>query len=79
MVKVYDCPIIELPKISNRAGNITPIHSNAELPFDINRVFYLYDIPGGESRGAHARQDCNGKSKQDYVPSRTITACYVSF
>ena len=51
---VYDCSIIELPKIENRAGNITPIHGQLNIPFDIARVFYSYDIPGGEARGAHA-------------------------
>jgi hypothetical protein len=56
---VYDCSIIQLPQIKNRAGNITPITSNLELPFDIKRVFYLYDIPGGESRGAHAHKECH--------------------
>ena len=56
---VYDCSIIKLPQIKDRAGNITPITSNLELPFGIKRVFYLYDIPGGESRGAHAHRTCH--------------------
>ncbi len=56
---VYDCSVIELPKIHNRAGSITPVHGNREIPFDINRIFYLYDIPGGESRGAHAHKECH--------------------
>lgn len=56
---VYDCPLIYLPKIKFRAGNLTPIHNNVELPFAIQRVFYLYDIPGGESRGAHAHKKCH--------------------
>lgn len=56
---VYDCSIIELPKILNPGGNITPVHPNIDVPFDINRVFYLYDIPGGESRGAHAHKECH--------------------
>jgi len=56
---VYDCSIIKLIQIKNRAGNITPITSNIELPFHIKRVFYLYDIPGGESRGAHAHKECH--------------------
>lgn len=54
---IYNCNVIELPKIHNRAGNITPINSSIEIPFDINRVYYLYDIPGGESRGGHAHKD----------------------
>lgn len=48
---------MELPKIHNRAGNITPIHGNINVPFDIQRVYYLYDIPGGETRGGHAHKD----------------------
>lgn len=56
---VYDCSIFELPKIENRAGNISPIHNNIEIPFSIKRIFYLYDIPGGESRGAHAHMECH--------------------
>ena len=56
---VYDCSIIELPKIENRAGNITPIHGRLNIPFDIARVFYSYDIPGGEARGAHAHKECH--------------------
>ncbi|WP_069660402.1 sugar 3,4-ketoisomerase [Arcticibacter eurypsychrophilus] len=55
----YDCSIFELPKIKNRAGNLTPINNSIELPFDIKRVFYLYDIPGGESRGAHSHKECH--------------------
>lgn len=56
---VYDCSIIELPRIENRAGNITPISNNKEIPFDVKRVFYIYDIPGGEDRGAHAHKECH--------------------
>ena len=59
VISVNDCSVIELPKINNRAGNITPVHGNKEIPFEINRIFYLYDIPGGESRGAHAHKDCH--------------------
>lgn len=56
---VFDCNIIYLPKIQNRAGNITVIQNGWEIPFDIKRVFYLFDIPGGESRGAHAHKKCH--------------------
>lgn len=58
-ITVFDCSLIELPKIQNRAGNITPIHNNVEIPFNVKRIFYLYDIPGGESRGAHAHKECH--------------------
>ncbi len=56
---VFDCSIIELPRILNRSGNITAIENNIEIPFDTKRIFYLYDIPGGESRGSHAHKDCH--------------------
>lgn len=56
---VHDCRLRELPRIYDRGGNITPLHGGGELPFDIKRVFYLYDIPGGESRGAHAHKACH--------------------
>ncbi|MDI9320111.1 MAG: FdtA/QdtA family cupin domain-containing protein [Phycisphaerales bacterium] len=58
-ISVYDCPLVSLPKIKNRAGNITPIQNSIEIPFDVKRVFYLYDVPGGESRGAHAHKQCH--------------------
>jgi hypothetical protein len=58
-ITVFDCNLLQLPKIENRAGNITPIHNNIEIPFEVKRVFYLYDIPGGESRGAHAHKECH--------------------
>lgn len=53
---VFDCSLIHFPKIHNRAGNITPLQNNIEIPFAVQRVYYLYDIPGGESRGAHAHR-----------------------
>ena len=56
---VFDCLIIELKRIKNRTGNITSIENNLEIPFNINRIFYLYDIPSGESRGAHAHKECH--------------------
>lgn len=53
-----DVRTIELPVIPYRAGNISPIENLKEVPFEIKRIFYLYDIPGGESRGAHAHREC---------------------
>jgi hypothetical protein len=53
---VHDCQLINLPKISERKGAITPIYGGEHVPFNIARVFYLYDVPGGESRGAHAHK-----------------------
>lgn len=51
---VYDCSIIQLPKIETEGGNITPINNLEEVPFDIQRVYYLFDVPAGETRGGHA-------------------------
>lgn len=56
---IHNCRIIDLPKINFRAGNITPVHNSVEIPFDVKRIFYLYDVPGGESRGAHAHKECH--------------------
>jgi len=50
------CRIIELPKISDPRGNLTAIENGRHVPFDIRRVYYLYDVPGGESRGGHAHK-----------------------
>ena len=58
-VNVYDCSVIELPKIETVGANITPVHPQINVPFDIKRVFYSYDIPGGEARGAHAHKECH--------------------
>lgn len=56
---VYSCSVIELVQIPNRAGNITAVNNNENIPFDVKRVFYIYDIPGGEERGAHAHKECH--------------------
>lgn len=56
---VFNCSLIELPRIQNRSGNITAIENNVEIPFEAKRIFYLYDIPGGESRGAHSHKECH--------------------
>lgn len=55
---VFDCSIIELDKHhSERKGNLSVVQNGDVLPFDVKRVYYLYDVPGGESRGAHAHRD----------------------
>jgi dTDP-4-dehydrorhamnose 3,5-epimerase-like enzyme len=59
MSSINDCKLIHLPKTGDRRGNITPVTSLKEIPFQIKRIFYLYDIPGGESRGAHAHIECH--------------------
>ena len=56
MTTIDDCTIIDLPKIYRRAGNITPVTGGVDVPFDIKRVYYLYDVPGGAERGGHAHK-----------------------
>jgi len=55
---VFDCSVVELDKHhSDRKGNISVVENGVTLPFDVKRVYYLYDVPGGESRGAHAHKE----------------------
>lgn len=55
--KIDDCKVIKLPINSNLSGNITAINNNLEIPFDTKRVYFLYDIPGGEARGGHGHKN----------------------
>ena len=96
MVKysVYDCSIIELSKHhSDRKGNITVVQNGETVPFNVKRVYYLYDVPGGESRGSHAHRDLSqlivaasgsfrvtlddGNVKRSYLLNRPYQALYV--
>lgn len=54
---VYDCSVLPLSKIHNRAGNITVIEGDYSVPFPIKRIYYLYDIPSGETRGGHGHKE----------------------
>ena len=54
---VYDCTIIELDKHHHEKGNITVVENGLTVPFDTKRVYYLYDVPSGESRGGHAHKN----------------------
>lgn len=54
---VYDCSIIEIDKHHHKKGNISVVENDITIPFEIERVYYLYDIPGGESRGGHAHKE----------------------
>ena len=54
---VHDCSILTLPKVHNRSGNLTSLNNMDELPFSVQRVYFLYDIPAGEGRGGHAHKD----------------------
>lgn len=55
-MSIADCRIIELPKISDPRGNLSFIEGGRHVPFDIKRVYYLYDVPGGSDRGSHAHK-----------------------
>lgn len=50
------CRVVELPRIVDPRGNLTPIEGGVQVPFEIARVYYLYDVPGGEGRGGHAHR-----------------------
>ncbi|WP_293575538.1 FdtA/QdtA family cupin domain-containing protein [Phaeobacter sp.] len=52
-----DCKVLDLPKIEDARGNLTFVEGMNHIPFDIKRVYYLYDVPGGSDRGAHAHKD----------------------
>jgi dTDP-4-dehydrorhamnose 3,5-epimerase-like enzyme len=56
-VSVDDCRVIELPRVTDPRGNLTFIEAGQHVPFEIQRVYYLYDVPGGESRGGHAHRE----------------------
>ena len=88
-----DCVIIDLPKIHDPRGNLTFIENSRQIPFDIKRVYYLYDVPGGSDRGAHAHKNLHqfiiamsgsfdvvlddGKRKQRYHLNRSYQGLYV--
>lgn len=56
---VVNCNLIDLPIVKNRAGNITYVHNSIDIPFDIKRIFFVYDIPSGQTRGMHAHKSCH--------------------
>lgn len=91
---VFDCTMIELDKHhSNRKGSLSVIENGKTLPFDVKRVYYLYDVPGGENRGAHAHKDLSqliiaasgsfrvtlddGKCKRSFFLNRPYQGLYV--
>lgn len=91
---VSDCSIIELDRHhSDRKGNLTVVENGVTLPFDVKRVYYLYDVPGGESRGSHAHKDLqqlivaasgsftvtldDGESKLSFFLNRPYQGLYV--
>lgn len=55
--RIDDCRLIDLPKISDPRGNLTFVEGSKHVPFEIRRVYYLYDVPGGAERGGHAHKE----------------------
>ena len=53
---VYECSIVELSRHHHEKGNIMVVENSSTIPFEVRRTYYLYDIPGGESRGGHAHR-----------------------
>lgn len=90
---VYDCTIIELDKHHHGKGNITVVENSATIPFEVKRSYYLYDVPGGESRGGHAHRELSqlivaasgsfsvtlddGKVKRTFLLNRPYQGLYV--
>ncbi len=91
---VFDCTMVELDKHhSERKGNLTVVENGKTLPFDVKRVYYLYDVPGGENRGAHAHKELSqliiaasgsftvtlddGKTKRSFFLNRPYQGLYV--
>jgi len=87
------CKMIDLPKISDPRGNLTFVEGGSQIPFDIQRVYYLYDVPGGAERGGHAHKDLHqliiamsgsfdvvlddGKNKKRVHMNRSYNGLYV--
>lgn len=59
MSRLQECILIDLPKIHDPRGNLTFAEGSVHIPFDIQRVFYLYDVPGGSTRAGHALKECH--------------------
>jgi len=58
-MSINDCRIVELPRIHDPRGNLTFIESARHIPFELKRIFYLYDVPGGATRAGHALKTCH--------------------
>lgn len=56
--RIEQCKLIKLTKHHHENGNLSVVENNNELPFEIRRVYYLYDVPGGEERGGHSHHEC---------------------
>jgi len=93
IMPLENCQIINLPKISDPRGNLSFIEGGQHIPFDIQRVYYLYDVPGGSDRGSHAHKNLHqfivamsgsfdvvlddGKEKKRFHLNRSYNGLYV--
>jgi len=91
--KVFDCSIVDLSKVHMNHGNITVVENNDNNPFEVKRIYYLYDVPGGEERGGHAHYELeqyiiaasgsfdvildDGTNKQKFTLNRPYLALHV--
>ena len=92
-MSIADCKIIDLPKIHDPRGNLTFIEAEQHVPFEIKRVYYLYDVPGGATRAGHAHKQLHqliiamsgsfditlddGNEKQTYHLNRSYFGLYI--
>jgi hypothetical protein len=92
-MNLKNCKLVDLPKITDPEGNLTPIEGGRHVPFEIKRVFYLYDVPGGATRAGHALKTCqqfiiamsgsfdvildDGTDNKRYHLNRSYTGLYV--
>lgn len=92
-MSIEDCKIVELPKITDPRGNLSFIEGGQHIPFEIKRVYYLYDVPGGSDRGSHAHKNLHqfvvamsgsfdvvlddGKEKKRFQLNRSYYGLYV--
>lgn len=88
-----DCHLVDLPRIEDPRGNLTFIEGTRHIPFDIKRVYYLYDVPGGAERGAHGHRELHqlvvamsgsfdiilddGREKRTYHMNRSYFGLYI--
>lgn len=92
-MSIKDCTLIDLPRINDPRGNLTFIEGGRHVPFELKRVFYLYDVPGGALRAGHALKRCqqfiiaasgsfdvvldDGSEKKRYQLNRSYYGLYV--
>lgn len=92
-MELGECRMIDLPKISDPRGNLTFVEGSRHVPFDIRRIYYLYDVPGGAERGGHAHKELHqliiamsgsfdvvlddGRNKRRYHLNRSYNGLYV--